>query len=68
MLQRGLDHCFAVQWILPNTVILATCVMFEYHIRVKTLEDSRRRLQLLLPPGIVPGPHWPEAKHVTTNQ
>ena len=37
MLQQGLVQCFTV----PNIVILATCVMFEYHVGVTTLEDCR---------------------------
>ena len=38
----------------------------NYLINSNILEDCRRRLQLLHQPGIEPGPHWPEAKHLTT--
>ena len=37
----------------------------EYHISVTTLEDFQASLSLLHWPGIKPGPHWPEAKHLT---
>ena len=37
----------------------------EYHISGTTLEDFQASLSLLHWPGIKPGPHWPEAKHLT---
>ena len=63
MLQRGLAQCtdFAVQWIVPIMVILATCVMFDHHVGVTTLEDCTIGVSSNFCSGL-----GSEAKHLTT--
>ena len=49
----------------PKASRLLSKVLWAGYIGA-TMENCRHWLQFLHQPGIEPGPHWPEAKHLTT--